>query len=402
MARNIVGQPVTGTNLYGRKPLIDGMWERLDDGENLHILAPRRTGKSSIPQEMRAAPNENWIVLYITLEGEDGPAYAIAAMMSTLQAMPALRNWSDKMKGRIPYWKQAMSALDRVEAISTELFKVELRKSIGDEWQDAAEQFAGRLTDLPAEIRLLILLDELPILINRMIPRDGGKAQAGMFLEWFRSVRQAPDLQKRVQFVIAGSVGLPGVLYRHGLSAPINDLNAITLKPWRRKVAENFLTAVGNAHNFMVPADQVQRILDRIGPEEIVPFHLQLYFKHIRELAENDVSALNDKLIDEAYDDVATDTHMDHYATRLADLLPAEQCQIAGEFLAALCRHDQPASISRLLTTPVNDEVLNLILRLLEDDGYISLYDDQAAFRSPLLKSWWRKRRPARRSGDYA
>ena len=73
--------------------------------------------------------------------------------------------------------------------------RVELKSAIGREWSNAAEHLQARLMRLPdADGKLLIIVDELPILVSRMLHTDGRKDEAELLLSWFRQVRQAPDL----------------------------------------------------------------------------------------------------------------------------------------------------------------------------------------------------------------
>ena len=46
--RNIIGQPVAGDDLYGREYELDRLWEQLEQGEHILMLAPRRVGKTSL------------------------------------------------------------------------------------------------------------------------------------------------------------------------------------------------------------------------------------------------------------------------------------------------------------------------------------------------------------------
>ena len=46
--RNITGQAVVGDDLYGRDYELDRLWERLEQGEHILMLAPRRVGKTSL------------------------------------------------------------------------------------------------------------------------------------------------------------------------------------------------------------------------------------------------------------------------------------------------------------------------------------------------------------------
>ena len=50
--RNIIGQAVLGDDLYGRDYELDRLWENLEQGEHILMLAPRRVGKTSLMLEV--------------------------------------------------------------------------------------------------------------------------------------------------------------------------------------------------------------------------------------------------------------------------------------------------------------------------------------------------------------
>ena len=58
--RNIIGPPVVGDDLYGRDYELARLWEHLENGEHILMLAPRRVGKTSLMLELKQAPRDNW------------------------------------------------------------------------------------------------------------------------------------------------------------------------------------------------------------------------------------------------------------------------------------------------------------------------------------------------------
>ena len=84
--RNITGQAVVGDDLYGRDYELARIWERLDQGEHLMMLAPRRVGKTSLMLELHRAPHENWDVVYVDVQSGDSAADCVAATLSALAA----------------------------------------------------------------------------------------------------------------------------------------------------------------------------------------------------------------------------------------------------------------------------------------------------------------------------
>ena len=62
---NVTGPPVVDDDLYGREYELARLWERLEQGEHVLMLAPRRVGKTSLMLELRRAPRKGWDVIYI-------------------------------------------------------------------------------------------------------------------------------------------------------------------------------------------------------------------------------------------------------------------------------------------------------------------------------------------------
>ena len=98
--RNIIGQAVLGDDLYGRDYELDRLWENLEQGEHILMLAPRRVGKTSLMLELHRAPRENWEVIYVDVEGGDGPADCVASILAELAAHPGIEPVSKRFPSR--------------------------------------------------------------------------------------------------------------------------------------------------------------------------------------------------------------------------------------------------------------------------------------------------------------
>ena len=155
--RNITGQAVVGDDLYGRDYEIVRLWEKLEQGEHILMLAPRRVGKTSLMLELYHAPRKNWDVIYVDVERGDGPADCIAAIFAALAARPGYRTRFDA----IPFSNAVKDVLGRLSAsVDTGVLRVELKQAIGREWDHAADQLAARLMSLPdTGSNLLIIID---------------------------------------------------------------------------------------------------------------------------------------------------------------------------------------------------------------------------------------------------
>ena len=392
MMRNITGQAVVGDDLYGRDYEIVRLWEKLEQGEHILMLAPRRVGKTSLMLELHHAPRKNWDVIYVDVERGDGPADCIAAIFAALAARPGYRTRFDA----IPFSNAVKDVLGRLSAsVDTGILRVELKQAIGREWDHAADQLAARLMSLPdTGNNLLIIIDELPLLLSRMLRAEERKRDAELLLSRLRSWRQAPELHTRVCTLVGGSIGLEGVLRRSGLSGSINDLSPFRLDSWDRPTAVEFLKSLGGDYGFRLDERAITHILDLL--RDPVPYHVQLFFAALRDACRGQSSRVSSEVIERCFAErlagASGTAHLDHYATRLEVTFDENEHEAARDILSRACHRAAGVNLAELEDLQQRSEqTFRSVLRDLEADGYMERADSQLKFRSNLLREWWRK-----------
>ena len=389
--RNIIGQAVVGDDLYGRDYEIARIWERLEQGEHILMLAPRRVGKTSVMLELRHAPHENWDVLYVGVERGDSPADCVAAIMAALAAEPRYRSRIEAL----PFSSAVRDLLARVSiGVDINVLRVELRDATGRDWEHAADRLQARLASLPdAGKRFLLVIDELPILISSML-RAGGQRDAELLMLQLRHWRQSPELRGRVHTLVGGSIGLEGVLRRAGVPGSINDLAPFHLDSWDRSTATDFLTALGRSGDFHLDNDAIVQVLDLL--QDPVPYHVQLFFSALQDACKGIPSRVSPESIESCFRNrlagPSGTVHLDHYATRLETALDERGYELAREILSHACRRRDGATIGELTELVESDErTFHAVLHDLEADGYLTREDNRLTFRSNLLREWWRR-----------
>ena len=389
--RNIIGQAVVGDDLYGREYELARLWEHFDQGEHVMMLAPRRVGKTSLMLELHRAPRENWHVINVDVEGGDGPEDCVAAMLAALAADSRYRTRFEAT----PFSGALRNVLDGVSAnADIGVLRVELKRAIGHEWDRVAAQLQERLINLPhAGCKLLIILDELPILISRML-RGDRSSEADLLLARLRQWRQAPAMRGTVHTLVGGSIGLEGILRRAGLSASINDLVPFRVDPWDRSTAAQFLRELGRDIDFRLGDQSITRILDLLV--DPVPYHVQLFVSALRNACKGDASVASPETIDRCFDQQLAGesgtAHLDHYEKRLELALDEQECAMAHSILGLACRSRDGVRVSYLGRLSGGSEpTFQSVLRDLKADGYVMEGDGRLVFRSNLLRVWWRK-----------
>ena len=389
--RNIIGQAVVGDDLYGRDYELARLWEHFDHGEHVLMLAPRRVGKTSLMLELHRAPRDNWHVINVDVEGGDGPEDCVAAMLAALAADSRYRTRFES----IPFSSTINSVLEGLSAnVDIGVLRVELKRAIGHEWDRVAAQLQDRLMNLPhAGRKLLIILDELPILISRMLRVDGRRRDADLLLARLRQWRQAPTMRGTVHTLVGGSIGLEGILRRAGLSASINDLVPFRVDPWDRSTAVQFLHGLGRDIGFRLGDQSVARILDLLV--DPVPYHVQLFVSALRSACKGDASLVSPEAIDHCFDQQLAGesgtAHLDHYEKRLELALDEQECAMAHSILGLASRSRDGVRMSDLGRLRRGEPTFQSVLRDLKADGYVMEGDGRLVFRSNLLRVWWRK-----------
>ena len=393
--RNITGQAVVGDDLYGRGYELAALWERLEAGEHVLLLAPRRVGKTSLMLEMERRPHPNWHVLYIDVEGAADAADLFADILAQLASHPTYRRGLEN----IPGWQAAKNILNAADfsakARVGEL-KVEFASAMRTDWHRRADQIRARLAATEADERLLVIIDELPLLVARLA-NNGGRQDAELLLSKLREWRQAPDLRGRVVTLAGGSIGLEGVVQRAGLSGIINDLVPFHLEAWSASTARQFLCEIGRSSEFPLGEATVEQILALLY--DPVPYHLQLFFHALRDECRGNPASITPALVNGCFEQrlagASGTAHLDHYATRLEIALSKQERLVALAVLSRLAHLASPTElvpVEELQRLSAGREgAFRAALRTLEADGYIRRDGDGVSFRSNLLRRWWQK-----------
>ena len=394
--RNITGQAVVGNDLYGRGYELAALWEHLEAGEHVLLLAPRRVGKTSLMLELRRRPHPKWHVIYTDVEGAADAADLFAGILAQLADHPTYRRGLEN----IPGWQAAKDILGAASNFSAKArvgeLKVEFASAMRTDWHRRADQIRARLAATEADERLLVIIDELPLLVARLANNER-RQDAELLLSKLREWRQAPDLRGRVVTLAGGSIGLEGVVQRAGLSGIINDLVPFHLEAWSASTARQFLCEIGRSSEFPLGEATVEQILALLY--DPVPYHLQLFFQALRDECRGNTSSLTPALVKRCFEQrlagASGTAHLDHYATRLELALGKQERLVALAVLSRLSRLASPKElvpVEELQQLSAGAEgAFRAALRTLEADGYIRREDDGVSFRSNLLRRWWQK-----------
>ena len=392
MLINQLGPVVRGRDCYGRDHEVDLIWDRLSRGHVL-LAAPRRFGKTSLMYRILDEPRYNYKVVLADLEHIAEPAEFVTWLLEALVKNPALAGLTGGLSF-IPkkLWHGFRSTFEEVELFK---LRVKLREKLRDRWQESGEELFRKLADSPEPV--VIMLDEFPVMIDRIMRSSDGQS-ARVLLHWLRQVRQSPGNEK-LRFVLAGSIGIDGILNQLGEISTINDFERIRLQPFSAQVASELLDELAAGARVPLSTAAKNRILKLIGV--LVPYFLRVLFAEIEKSYRRDSNTPTPMDVERIYHEkvlgVDCKAYFDHYYSRLSAHYPPVEERAIKSLLRAMASADTLSRDAcrqyyrREVGENASTERFHALMVELENDFYIEYTPrtSQYRFACKLLRDWW-------------
>lgn len=394
------GNWVAGDRFWDREEDIALFVDRITSGANLLLVAQRRMGKTSLMREVSRRLEDRYLCLFVDLQKCKGAPDAVVEL--SLALVPHQRVWERVKEVFGNVLACVVGAIERVEVGE---IGVTLRAGLtAGDWVRKGDQLLSILASAGKPV--LLLFDEVPILVNRILKAEANaisadrRAAADEFLSWLRenSLRH----QGRVQMVLSGSIGLAPILRQANLSTVLNSFSAFELRAWDGDTAKGCLQALGAEYGLRFEKGAEEKAVGHLGC--CIPHHVQMYFTHLhdrcRRTRKTTISAAD---VDEVYAtemlSVRGHVELSHYEERLKLVLGEGAFTLAAEMLteAAVTGHLGREGLERLLgeysfPDRTTREAQEEVLLVLEHDGYLEPGPDGYSFVSRLVRDWWRAR----------
>ena len=394
--RSATGGWVSGDDFFDRTPELRILERRVRDGNHVLLTGQRRMGKTSITRELgrRLTRSGGWVTLFTDVEDATCPedviadiaraAYPVRPIVSRLGSIASV----------------AQRAFGVVEEIGVSGFRLKIRAGLdAGNWRDHGERLLQSCAE--HDRRVLLVIDELPIFLKRMLRAEDGATRVEAFLSWLRGVFQrlggdSPTL------IVSGSIGLMPLVQRLGIPDRINYLEPFRLGPWNREASVACFDQLANSASLSVEDGVAAAVYDALGIG--IPHHVQSFFARLRD---SSVMENRDRVTVADVDRVyrtgllgpSGQNDLAHYETRLRDGLDEGSRSIAMEILAEAATQGAftPGTRTRLgelYSRVVSDAHgrITEVLDVLEHDGYLEVRDGTYRFRLHLLKDWWAAR----------
>jgi hypothetical protein len=287
-----------------------------------------------------------------------------------------------------------------VKEISAPDFRVKFRAGLNAEnWRRHGEDLLRHCA--AHEQPVLLVIDELPIFLKRMLRGKNGFQRVDGFLSWLRGVLQGIGDASLV-LIVSGSIGLTPLVNRLGIPDRINHLEPFRLGPWDRDTSIDCFQSLAESYKLQIEDDVANAVYDALGVG--IPHHVQSFFARLRDQA---IMQGRDRVTVEDVEEVyrtgllgpSGQNDLVHYETRLKEALEDENHTIAMEILAEAATQTvfTPGAqrcLERLYVRVVDDARGRIAdtLEILMHDGYLEDGEEGYRFPSRLLKDWWSAR----------
>ena len=391
--KSSTGRWVSGGDFFDRESELRILKTQVRDHNHVLLTGQRRMGKTSILRELgRRLEVEDWVFLFTDVEGATCPEEVIAEIAQAAHPVRALSSRFVTWAGRF--------VTDNIEEINALEFRVKIRAGLdAGSWRRHGEQLLRNCAEYDKPV--LLVIDELPIFLKRMLHQDGDIRRVDEFMSWLRGVLQSLGGNSPV-LVLSGSIGLEPLMRRLGLPDRINHLYPFRLGPWSRDTSVECFDLLAKSHGLRVEDGVANAVYEALGIG--IPHHVQSFFARLRDFT---TMQGRDRVTVEDVDDVyrtallgpSGQNDLVHYETRLKEGLEDESYSIAMEILAEAATQEvfTPAArrcLERLYSKVTDDAASRIAdaLEVLVHDGYLEADDGSYRFPSKLLKDWWSAR----------
>ena len=151
-------------------------------------------------------------------------------------------------------------------------------KSSTGRWQRYGKDPNGSCAEHDRPI--LLVIDELPIFLMRMLRDDEGARRVDEFLSWLRGVFQTLDGRSPI-LIASGRIGLAPLVQRLGIPDRINHLYPFRLGPWGRQSSVEYFERLTASHGLPMDDGVAEAVYEALGIG--IPHHVQSYFAHLQD-----------------------------------------------------------------------------------------------------------------------
>ncbi|MBL4660080.1 MAG: ATP-binding protein [Alcanivoracaceae bacterium] len=376
----IAGQAVRGDNFWDRPYLMADIFDVVESGGHILLVAPRRVGKTSLMYRIKDTVNNDYIVVYVNTQA----AHSANAFWEKLFEQLMDEEFINTLKSKAKKLYKILKSI-RVSEVSIKGIKFGKSKTI-----NYAKAFETLLKSLDNDKKLIIMLDEFSQTIENIIKYQSIE-EAEQLLENHRDLRQNHRLLQKTVFVYAGSIGLESVVANIQSSKHINDLVNVDVPPLEYDDAKSFALHLCSSNKMTIEEADIEYMLDKIL--WLIPFNIQLVAQELKRLYRRE-PIINSTVVDAAIENVLKHKKdFIHWQERL-EIFDKIEYNFSIDVLNTLSTNGKIPSteIFNLASKhKLEESKAKTVIHALRYDGYINNKEDARTyhFNSPILRTWW-------------
>ena len=395
--KSSTGRWVIGDDFFDREGELALLETHVRNANHMVMTGQRRMGKTSILRELgRRLEQRGWVFLFADVEADRSEEDLIASLAKAIHPVTPIRVRLLRGMGR-----RLRRLAGRVEKVSAHKFAVRFRAGLDSgNWRRNGEDLIAHCAEHDQPV--LIVIDEVPIFLARLLRQEDGTRRVDEFLSWLRATFQKVD-GRNLTLILSGSIGLAPLVERLGISDRINYLHPVRLGPWNLEVSVQCFEELTKSHGLSADDGVARSVYEHLGIG--IPQHVQSFFACLWDYVQ--MHGRNRITLDDVAEVYRTEllgpsgqNDLAHYEARLRDGLgDARRYRIAMEILAE-------AAVQGIFTAAAHGQLENRHSKLVEDaprlvadtlavlvhDGYLETHPDGHRFASNLLRDWWKTR----------
>ena len=382
----IIGGVAIGSNFYKRNDIIENIWHELKKGNSVMLAAPRRAGKTSIMQYMEKNPMESYKLIFRNIQGVDSAndffERIYTLLLNCLNKMDEVNKWFENFKNAITITKISLDGvefvnrpIDFLKAINTLLIEI------------------NKINEIENIILLLGELPEVLFNINKTNNND-----AVLILKSLRNWIQQPEMNKKMKFVLAGSVDIHCVIDK--IETKHSDFNDFAIivdcKPLSDNEAHNYIDWAIEGTTVIFRDELKEYLISKI--QYFVPYFINLLLDKINEQARKaNNPRITSQNIDTAFEMVVKRSdYFKDWQSHLQNYLPSDDFNFVNEILIHTA-HKGHINIQEIYDKAVKYNKTSGYMNYINDlerDGYITETNSEYKFISPFLGAFWKRNNP--------
>lgn len=364
------------------------LMRKLEQGISIHMPAPRRIGKTwtmnRLATDLRAA---GWVAVEVDVEGVRTPERFASELCVRIEEQRSVRDrLTEKLRHRFGNLLDGLRGDTPLEALS-KVNPIEFAETLVASLHDNGDKAA-------------ILIDEIAYFFLALAEADVKEANA--FAYQLRALQQR---YKNVRWLLTGSIGLNTIARRYGLEGAFVDFETCVLEPFTPEQALSFMRDAKIqqqfSHVFDASDADFSEMFNDLG--WLAPYYLKMIANEVRPSAKGDDGVSRRATADDfraAFEKLLQPNRRSEFAVwpeHIRKNLPTADRGVALHLLGVLSQHAGGESADTLLAGVqqhqggVAKRQVKDVLAMLFNDGLITIINERYAFRSGLVRRYWKE-----------